>query len=65
MGVVVRCNSFNPVLWQYVADYARLGKFSRCDALQRIVQEHMRVVALEYQEILGKKKRGKKAKKDK
>jgi hypothetical protein len=48
---VVRCNSFDALLWQYVVDNARLRKISRCEALQRIVQEHMRLVALKYQEV--------------
>ena len=60
---VVRCNSFDPVLWQYVADNARLRKIGRCEALQAIVKEHMRFVAIEYQKRIEEKKVAKKTKK--
>jgi hypothetical protein len=52
---IIRCNSFDPLLWQYVTDNARLRKIGRCEALQKIVQEHMRFVAMEYQSKEAKK----------
>lgn len=60
---VVRCNSFDPLLWQYVSDNAKLRKIGRCEALQKIVQEHMRFVAMEYQKLEVEKGAKKKTKK--
>lgn len=41
----VRCESFNDLLWTYVAEIAKRKKITRCDALQSIVEEHMRFMA--------------------
>jgi hypothetical protein len=43
--VDVRCRNFNNTLWAYVAENARLRKISRCEALEMIVEEHMRILA--------------------
>ena len=43
--VNVRCPDFNGTVWNYVAEYAKRKGISRCEALQRIVIEHMKVVA--------------------
>lgn len=40
-----RCRDFNENLWAYVAENARLRKLSRCEALEKIVEEHMRIIA--------------------
>lgn len=53
----VRCETFNDLLWTYVAEIAKRKKISRCDALQDIVEEHMRFMAKLEQE---RKKSGKK-----
>ena len=43
--VNVRCSGFNDKIWMYVAEYAKMKGMSRCEALEQIVVEHMRVVA--------------------
>lgn len=57
----VRCEKFNDLLWTYVTEIAKRRKISRCQALERVVEEHMRFMALEQerrnQEIAEKKKK--------
>jgi hypothetical protein len=43
--VDVRCPDFDDTVWNYVAEYAKRLHISRCEALQQIVVEHMKVVA--------------------
>ena len=43
--VDIRCRDFNGTLWAYVAENARLRKISRCEALEKIVEEHMKIMA--------------------
>jgi len=43
--VNVRCPRFNDTVWTYVTKYAELKRISRCEALEQIVREHMKVVA--------------------
>jgi len=43
----VRCESFNDLLWTYVAEIAKIKKISRCKALESIIEEHMKFMALE------------------
>ena len=59
----VRCESFNDLLWRYVTEIARLRKIPRCDALQRIVEEHMKFMAEKQEEMEAKKREKKKEKK--
>jgi hypothetical protein len=40
--VDVRCKDFNDVLWTYVVENANRRGISRCEALQKIVKEHMK-----------------------
>ncbi|MGQ0791734.1 MAG: hypothetical protein ACT4NJ_05875 [Nitrosopumilaceae archaeon] len=51
----VRCESFNDLLWTYVTETARLRKINRCEALQKIVEEHMKFMAMKQQEMEAKK----------
>ena len=46
----VRCESFDDLLWTYVTEIARLKKIGRCEALQRVVEEHMKFMAMKQQE---------------
>ena len=59
----VRCESFNDLLWKYVTEIARLRKIPRCDALQRVVEEHMKFMAEKQEEMEAKKREKKKEKK--
>jgi hypothetical protein len=43
--VNVRCADFNDTIWNYVAEYAKRKGIARCEALEQIVIEHMKVVA--------------------
>jgi hypothetical protein len=43
--VDVRCPNFNDTIWSYVAEYAKRKGISRCEALEQIVIEHMKVLA--------------------
>lgn len=43
--VDVRCPNFNDTVWSYVAEYAKRNGISRCEALEQIVMEHMKVLA--------------------
>ncbi len=43
--VDVRCPNFNDAVWNYVAEYAKRKRITRCEALEQIVIEHMKVVA--------------------
>jgi len=56
----VRCENFDDLLWTYVSEIAKIRRVSRCKALQNVVEEHMRFMALEEQR---RKKSGKKKKK--
>lgn len=50
----IRCDSFNDLLWAYVTDIAKIKKISRCKALEEVIKEHMKFMALE-QQRRGKK----------
>jgi hypothetical protein len=52
--VNVRCPNFNDSVWSYVAEYAKRKRISRCEALQEIVVEHMKVVAEAQRKIYEK-----------
>ena len=52
--VDIRCRNFNGTLWAYVAENARLRKITRCEALEKIVEEHMRIFAERQMEQLGR-----------
>jgi len=57
----IRCESFNDLLWAYVADIARIRKISRCNALETVIEEHMKFMALEQhrrENKVGTKKKG-------
>lgn len=43
--VNVRCSNFDDTIWSYVAEYAKRKGISRCEALERITMEHMKVLA--------------------
>jgi hypothetical protein len=43
--VNVRCSNFDDTTWVYVTKYAELKGITRCEALEQIVKEHMKVVA--------------------
>lgn len=55
--VNVRCPKFNDAMWAYVAKYAELKGISRCEALEKIVQEHMKIVAEAQRKIYEKEKK--------
>ena len=55
----IRCESFNELLWAYITDIAKIKKISRCKALETVIKEHMKFMALAQQtrgEKNGKKK---------
>ena len=55
----IRCESFNELLWAYITDIAKIRKISRCKALETVIEEHMKFMALAQQKrgkINGKKK---------
>ena len=55
----IRCESFNELLWAYITDIAKIRKVSRCKALEKVIEEHMKFMALAQQakgEKNGKKK---------
>jgi len=56
--VDIRCRDFDGTLWAYVAENARLRKLSRCRALEKIVEEHMRIVAEKQMEQLEERSEG-------
>jgi hypothetical protein len=43
--VDVRCPDFDDTVWNYVAEYAKRKRISRCEALEHIVIEHIKTVA--------------------
>jgi hypothetical protein len=45
--VDVRCQNFNDDVWNYVTEYAKKKKISRCEALKSIVIEHMKFMIIE------------------
>ena len=56
----VRCENFNDLLWTYVSEVAKIRRISRCKALEKVVEEHMKFMALEQEKRSkknGKKKR--------
>lgn len=48
--VDVRCKDFDDLLWGYVVENANRRGVTRCKALQRIVEEHMRFLVREQKE---------------
>ena len=57
----VRCELFNDLLWTYVAEVAKRRKMTRCKALEKIVEEHIRFMAdIELQKEKRAVKHGKK-----
>jgi len=61
----VRCENFNDLLWTYVSEIAKIRKISRCKALEKVVEEHMKFMAMKQHEMEGKRSTSKKAKKKK
>ncbi len=55
--VNVRCPNFHDAVWNYVAEYAKRKRISRCEALQQIVIEHMKVVAETQKKIYERAKK--------
>lgn len=53
--VDVRCRELDDDLWAYVVDYAGLRKISRCDALEKIILEHMKFLYDEHAARLEEK----------
>ena len=55
----VRCEKFNDRLWTYVSEIAKIRKIGRCKALEKVVEEHMKFMALAEQRRKedGKKKK--------
>lgn len=53
----VRCEAFDDLLWTYVAEVAKRHKIGRCEALQKIVEEHIRFMADAEVSKHGKKKK--------
>ena len=53
----VRCESFNDLLWTYVTEIAKRRKISRCKAMENVVTEHMKFMALEEERRKNGKKR--------
>jgi hypothetical protein len=52
--VDVRCNNIDDTVWAYVVENARLRKITRCQALEEIIQEHMRFMYKEQKERVEK-----------
>lgn len=57
--VVIRCENINPVFWAYVTEYARKKRVERCEALNSIIEEHMKFTAKAYEEKIGARKSAK------
>lgn len=57
----IRCESLNELLWAYITDIAKIRKISRCKALETVIEEHMKFMALA-QQNKGKKNGKKKEK---
>ncbi len=52
--VDVRCTNFDDELWFYVQENARIRGIKRCEALEAIVREHIKLIAKFQQEWLEK-----------
>jgi hypothetical protein len=46
---VIRCENINSIHWAYVTEYAKKRRLSRCDALEKIIEEHIRFTAREHE----------------
>jgi len=60
--VKVYCQELNPVCWAWVTEYARRRRIKRCEALEKVIEEHIRFTKLMHEmktseENLGKKKK--------
>lgn len=55
--VNIRCPKFDDTTWIYVVKYAELKGISRCKALEKIVQEHMKILAETQRKIYEKGKK--------
>lgn len=61
--VKVYCQDLNPVCWAWVTEYARRSGIKRCEALQKIIEEHIRFTKLAYERVMNEGDLDKKKKK--
>lgn len=52
--VNVRCSNFDNELWFYVQENARIRGINRCEALEAIVREHIKLLSKFQHEWLEK-----------
>ena len=61
--VKVYCQDLNPVCWAWVTEYARRRRIKRCEALEKIIEQHIKFTMLAHEEKMGEKNTKKKTKK--
>ena len=61
--VKVYCQELNPVCWAWVTEYARRRRIKRCEALEKIIEQHIKFTKLVYEKKIGVIDHGKKKKK--
>lgn len=61
--VKVYCQDLNPVCWAWVTEYAHRRRIKRCEALEKIIEQHIKFTMLVYEEKIGGRNSGKKKKK--
>ena len=61
--VKVYCQNLNPVCWAWVTEYARRRRIKRCEALEKIIEQHIKFTMLAHEEKIGVRDSGKKKKK--
>ena len=59
----IRCDKVNPICWAWIGEYGRRRKLERCKALERIIEEHMKFIALAHYEKVKRAPNVHKAKK--
>jgi len=61
--VKVYCQDLNPVCWSWVTEYAHRRRIKRCEALEKIIEQHIKFTKLAHEEKIGVRYSGKKKKK--
>ena len=61
--VQVNCPNVNTVCWAWVTEYARRRRIKRCEALEKIIEEHIKFTKFVHDIHVSEKDLGKKKKK--
>ncbi|MCV0410761.1 hypothetical protein [Nitrosopumilus sp.] len=61
--VRVNCSDINQVCWAWVSEYAKRKRIKRCEALEKIIEDHIRFTNFIHETKTREEEDGKKKKK--